>query len=77
LIFVALKDPALEAFRAPDDLSLQNVAKAVSAAQITRERALVFDTLSRLGVVCLDVEPNKVSAELISTYLDIKAKEMI
>jgi len=77
LIFVALRDPALEAFRSPEDLSLQNIAKAVSAAQITRERALVFDTLQRLGVVCLDVEPNKLSAELISTYLDIKAKEMI
>jgi len=77
LIFVALKDPAVEALRAPEDLSLTNIARAVSATQITRERSIVFDTLRRLGVVCLDIEPNQLTAELVSTYLNIKAKEMI
>lgn len=77
LIFVALRDPALEAMRTPEDMSLDNVARAVSAAQINQERALVFDTLRRLGVVCLDVEPGQLTAELVSTYLDIKAKELI
>ena len=77
LVFVALRDPSIEAFRSPDDLSMDNIALAVSAAQVTQERARVFDTLRRLGVICLDVEPGQVTADLISTYIDIKSKEMI
>lgn len=77
LIFVALKDPAIDAIINPDDPSLSNVARAVSASQIQKERLLVLDQLRRLGVVCLDIAPSDLTPELVSAYLDIKARELI
>jgi uncharacterized protein (DUF58 family) len=77
LIFVALRDPALDKLVHPDAPDLDTVATAVSAAQIHRERQLVLDQLRRMGVVCLDIDPNALTPELVSTYLDIKAREMI
>lgn len=77
LIFVAMRDPALDRITNPEDPSLSQVAEAVSASQIVRERHLVLDELQRLGVVCLDIAPDKLTPELVSTYLDIKAREMI
>lgn len=77
LIFVAMRDPALDRITNPEDPSLTQVAEAVSASQIVRERRLVLDELQRLGVVCLDIAPDKLTPELVSTYLDIKAREMI
>lgn len=77
LIFVAMRDPALDRMINPVDPTLSEVAKAVSASQIAKERQVVLDELQRLGVVCLDIEPTKLTPELVSTYLDIKAREMI
>jgi uncharacterized protein (DUF58 family) len=77
LIFVAMRDPALDRITHPEDPSLSQVAEAVSASQIVRERQLVLDELQRLGIVCLDIAPDKLTPELVSTYLDIKAREMI
>ena len=77
LIFVALRDPAVEATMHPADPSLDDVANAVAAAQIHKERALVLDRLRRLGVVCLDIAPDQLTPALVSAYLDIKARELI
>ena len=77
LIFVALRDPAVEALTNPSDPDLGDVARAVSAGQIQKERTRVLDELRRLGVVCLDIAPSQLTPELVSTYLDIKARELI
>ncbi|MFQ5622492.1 MAG: DUF58 domain-containing protein [Paracoccaceae bacterium] len=77
IVFVALRDPALERrVRAPSR-SLQSVAEAVSAGELLRERRIVLDRLTGIGVLCVDVEPRELTAELVSTYLTIKAREMI
>ncbi|WP_373634856.1 DUF58 domain-containing protein [Yoonia sp. SS1-5] len=77
LIFVALKDPALHSITNPATPNLNNVAMAVAGGQIEKERQIVLDRLRRLGVVCLDVAPDQLSPELVSAYLDIKARELI
>ena len=77
LIFVALKDPAVDTMMNPADPTLDAVAGAVAAAQIHKERALVLDQLRRLGVVCLDIAPDQLTPALVSAYLDIKARELI
>ncbi|WP_296424022.1 DUF58 domain-containing protein [Yoonia sp.] len=77
LIFVALKDPALEAMISPVAPSLDDIARAVAAAQIQKERQIVLDRLRRLGVVCLDIAPDQLTPALVSAYLDIKARELI
>ena len=59
----------------PDNLT--EVARLVSAEQFLQERRLVLDRLSRLGVMCIEAGPKQMMASLISTYLQIKAREMI
>lgn len=77
LIFVALRDPDTEMVmtRAPGDLD--GVATLVAAGQTISERRLVLERLSRLGVTVVDAKPGQVTAQLVSAYLDIKARELI
>lgn len=77
VIFVAIGDPQLDALVGTPPQRLDEVAALVSADQLLRERRLVFERLTRLGVTVLDVHPGDVTARLVSTYLDIKAREMI
>lgn len=77
LIFVTIRDPDVEKLveTAPDDLD--GVATLVAANQSISERRLVLERLARLGVTVLDARPETVTAKLISTYLEIKTREMI
>lgn len=77
IVFVTLRDPALEdqVNRAPQDMN--TVAETVSTGQLLRERQLVLERLHQMGIMVVDAEPGDVSARLISTYLEIKAREMI
>ncbi|WP_420334541.1 DUF58 domain-containing protein [Roseibium sp.] len=77
LIFVAIRDPDMETMveTAPDNL--EGAATLVAANQSMNERRLVLERLARMGVTIVDAKPNAVTARLISTYLEIKAREMI
>jgi uncharacterized protein (DUF58 family) len=77
MVFVTLRDPGLEAIAdaAPDNLT--GVARAVAAADMLRERRLVMGRLARLGVLVVDAFPRALTARLVSTYLDIKSREVI
>ena len=41
------------------------------------ERRLVFERLARLGVLCIEADQQALTGRLISTYLTIKAREMV
>lgn len=77
LVFVTIRDPETEALveTAPEDMN--GVAMLVAADQSLRERRLVLERLARLGVTVLDTSPGQLTARLISTYLDIKSRELI
>lgn len=77
IIFVALRDPSLEAIAAAVPDSMTDVAKSVAAGQFLSERRMVMESLSRIGVFCVDAFPGMVSARLVSTYLSIKSREII
>lgn len=77
VVFVSLRDPALTAAAAAATESLTDVARAVSAAQMLRERRAVLERLQRLGVSCVDASPAEATPRLVSTYLSIKAREAI
>lgn len=77
VLHVALRDPVLQALAHPDAVDLDTIARAVSAAQVLRERAAVLDRLQRLGVLCLDVTPEGLTPALVARYLDIKSRELI
>jgi len=77
LIFVSLRDPALQALvdARPDHAGA--LAEAVVAHDFLRERAAVFSRLARLGVHCLDVDRQAVSVALINKYVAIKQRGLL
>lgn len=77
IVFVALRDPAIEAIAAAAPDSMTDVAKSVAAGQFLHERRLVMESLSRIGVLCVDTVPSLVNARLVSAYLSIKSRELI
>ena len=77
VIFVTLRDPALERMVHSAPENLDSVASIVAAGANLRERRLVLEKLARLGATVVDAAPGQVTARLISTYLEIKAREMI
>ncbi|WP_377194594.1 DUF58 domain-containing protein [Ruegeria meonggei] len=77
IVFVALRDPILEAQVRVTPADMDGVAETVSTGQLLQERRLVLERLHQLGVTIIDAEPGHISARLISTYLEIKAREMI
>lgn len=77
IVFVTPGDPSLRAIAAAAPDSLTDVAMAVSAEQFLQERRIVLERLSRVGVLCVEADPSRVTPQLISTYLTVKAREMI
>ncbi|WP_208977940.1 DUF58 domain-containing protein [Labrenzia sp. 011] len=77
LIFVTIRDPELEALVETPPEDLNGAATLVAANQSIHERRLVLERLTRMGVTIVDAKPEAVTARLISTYLEIKARELI
>ncbi len=77
VLYIALRDETLDQLSHPETLSMDAISQAIAAAQIKQERAAVLDRLHRLGVHCLDVKPEALTAELVSRYIDIKMQGAI
>jgi uncharacterized protein (DUF58 family) len=77
VVFVALRDPDLDAVALGRPRRLSDVYRAVVAADFVRERERVFARLRRIGVQCVDAAPGAVSARLVNRYLDIKRRELV
>ncbi|MDB9857391.1 DUF58 domain-containing protein [Amylibacter sp.] len=77
VIFVIMRDPELENLTENAPTDMDQVAELVAAGQTLNERQLVLGRLAALGVTIVDAKPGTVTAQLISTYLDIKAREVI
>ncbi len=77
VVFVALRDPGLDAVAGarPDDaLALH---RAVVAEGLVREREAVLRRLERFGIAPLDATPAEVGPELVNRYLDIRRRERV
>ena len=77
VLYVAIRDRAIEDLTRPERLSMDAISEAISATQIKRERELVLDRLRRLGVHCLDTDPESLTPDLVSRYMDIKMQGLI
>ncbi|MEM9197090.1 MAG: DUF58 domain-containing protein [Pseudomonadota bacterium] len=77
VIFVAIRDPDLERRLTESPADLDAVAELVTADLMLRERRLVFERLARLGIMVIDARPGELTAQVVSRYLDIKARELI
>ncbi|MEO1460187.1 MAG: DUF58 domain-containing protein, partial [Pseudomonadota bacterium] len=77
VVFVAIRDPAVEARATAEPGDLDAMAEAVAAGAMVAERRVVLNRLARLGIRVIDTAPGQVSPRLIALYLDLKAREVI
>ncbi|MDR1922135.1 MAG: DUF58 domain-containing protein [Candidatus Adiutrix sp.] len=77
IVFVTMRDPMLARLKdaPPDDFT--RVAEAVIADGFLRERSIVLERAARLGVHCLDVSAQGLSAALLNRYLLIKQRGLL
>ncbi len=77
VLFVAMRDPALDGAALARPRRLGDVYRSVVASDLVRERERVLARLRRMGVLCLDAAPGQLSASLVNRYLDVKRRELI
>jgi uncharacterized protein (DUF58 family) len=77
VLFVALRDPALDAVAEARPRRVEDVYRSVVASDFVRERERVLARLRRVGVQCVDAAPGELSTRLLNRYLDIKRRELI
>lgn len=77
VVFVSLRDPALDAEVAQPPTHALSMHRAVVANDLITERQTVILRLQRRGVLCIDTPPDRISAHLINRYLDIKRRELV
>lgn len=77
VVFVSLRDPAPEAVAAAAPAALDDLHRAVAAADLVAERERVVRRLQRRGVLCVDAPPGQISAALVNRYLEVKRRELV
>ncbi len=77
ILFVTLQDPVLRATLDAAPRNVGDIARAVVADSFIRDRAIVLNRLTRLGVQCLDTPADRLGADIINRYLKIKRLELI
>ncbi|HWD68538.1 MAG TPA: DUF58 domain-containing protein [Caulobacteraceae bacterium] len=77
VLFVVFRDEELEAIAEREPASAEDVTRAVTAANLLRDRGVVIERLRRLGAHILDAPSAQVGPALISAYLDLMRKELL
>lgn len=77
VVFVALRDPALDALKDAAPTGTLGLYRAVTAADLVRERTLVLRRLERMGVRVVDASPAEISSGLLGAYLDARRRELV
>jgi uncharacterized protein (DUF58 family) len=77
VIFVTLRDPLLPGIVDAAPERFQAVAEAVVAHDLLRERAVVLERLTRMGVHCLEIPPPGLAIGLVNRYLAIKQRGLL
>jgi uncharacterized protein (DUF58 family) len=77
VIFVTLRDPLLPGIIDAKPDRFQDLAEAVVAHDLLRDRAVVLERLTRMGVHCLEVPPRGLAVSLVNRYLTIKERGLL
>jgi len=77
VIFVTMIDVELDDLAAAEPDSIADIATAVAAGGLARQRALVLQRLRRLGVDVIEAPHQAIGYRLIDRYLDTKRRERI
>ena len=77
VLVVTMEDTEIAAMQATDPASVSDIAVAVTADLLARQRALVLQRLRANGVDVLEAPHNQIGYRLIDRYLEIKRKGAI
>jgi uncharacterized protein (DUF58 family) len=77
VLFVAFRDEELETLVEAEPVVVDDVSRAVTAANLLKERDLVLTTLRRMGVQVLDVPSAGLGPAVLSAYLDLKRRNLL
>ena len=77
VLFVTLEDTELEGLAAKEPQVLEDVAVAVTADTLARQRAVVLERLRQMGVDIIEAPWDRIGYRLIDAYLDIKRQGSI
>ena len=77
MVFLTPANSALAKQFGGDLGGVADVARAVVANDLLRERRAVFARLRRLGVSCVEAPVEQLGPELVNRYLAIKARDLI
>jgi uncharacterized protein (DUF58 family) len=77
VLFVTFRDQELEAFTTAPPAEPEDVARAVVAAALLRERDLVTARLRRMGVHVLDAPVERLGPALLDAYVELKRRDLL
>ena len=77
VLFVVFRDEELEALTRAEPRTPDDVSRAVIAQTLLREREVVIGRLRRMGVQVVDAPAERVGASLLSSYIDLKRRELL
>lgn len=77
VLFVTMADDELDTMAAAEPAGMQELAMAVSADALLRQRALVLSKLRQLGVDVIEAPHDRIGTRLIDAYMAIKRKGAI
>lgn len=77
VLFVVLRDQELETLTGAEPKTPEDVARAVVAGTLLRERDLVLARLRRMGVHIVEAPLDRIGPDLINAYLDLKRRDLL
>jgi uncharacterized protein (DUF58 family) len=77
ILFVVMRDQELDDMIAADPREPEDVARAVFAASMRRERDIVVSRLRRLGAHIVEAPAERIGPAVINAYLDMKRRDLL
>lgn len=77
VLFVVMRDEELESLARREPVDGADIARAVTAAALLKEREIVMVRLRRLGVQLVEAPADAVGPAVVNAYLDIKRRNLL
>lgn len=77
VLFVVLRDAELESLAATEPQTPEDVAAAVVAGSLLRERETVVGRLRRMGAHIVEAPVESIAVDVVNAYLDLKRKDLL
>lgn len=77
IMCISMRDTKVEEMINLSPSGVHAISQSVVTYEMEIEREIVLNKLRKKGILVIDVEPQKLTGEIINSYLDIKRREMI